>query len=259
MVKHKASSEPPDRYQGSQASDENDEGAEDKRADAVGRCGWGPLAPACLQGFATVWVFIVCLLAFSFVHGVQGSYTISMLTTLERRFNLPSSLSGMLAVMSTVGYAAGVIIVSHFGRSGHVPRMFSVCILMTSICGLIYAIPHFIYGTGNEDIEDTFTANPQNTSDLQGIPTQYCKASDKQLNSDSCGHNKSNENTGSQGPEVAMNVVAFSLFTTSEIIHGISGCSIWTVGIAFLDSNTNPELSSKLLGKSSSAFCALKS
>ena len=226
------------------SSSDQDHDAE-PRGGRGGRCGWGPCAPVCLQPAASVWAFIACYFGFAFVHGVQGSYTIAMLTTLERRFNLPSSMSGSLAVMSTVGYAGAIIFVSHFGKNAHIPRMFSLSILVTSFCGFMYAWPHIIYGTGNEDIDAIrdVTALNVTTGDVrQAVPTQYCREN----GSLSC--LAKDAGTGSVGPDVSMNVVAFSMFAVSEIIHGVAGSPIWSVGIFFIDSNTEPQLSSQLLG-----------
>jgi len=114
----------------------------------VGQFGCGPFHPSALKQFSNVWTFIVLYLAFAFTHGFQGSYTISVLTTLEKRFNLPSSISGILITISTIGYVASVIIVAFFFSKKHPPRLFSTCMLITSFCALLYVVPHIIYGTG---------------------------------------------------------------------------------------------------------------
>lgn len=209
-----------------------------KAPPSVGKCGWGCCVPLWLQPLASVKCFIICYFAFSFVHGVQGAYTISMLTTLERRFNLPSSLSGTLAVMSTVGYAVAILFVSHFGRNAHIPRMFSVGVIITSICAFIYTLPHFIFGTGNDIIDSNMVSNDYlNSSNGESATTQFCSNYSQEM---PC--NSSTQNG------VSMNKIAFSMFTASEILHGMAGSTIWSVGLTYLDSNTPPQLASKLIG-----------
>lgn len=220
-------------------------------------CGWCRFRPAILAPLAHVWTFIVLYLLFSFTHGVQGAYTISVLTTLERRFNLPSFLAGILVTISTVGYMISAVFMSFFFAKKNQPRLFAGCMILTSLCALLYVIPHFIYGTGNNSI-DTEHAQRQINSTApsegeSGVGLQLCFDGSEVGGGGGRGEGEertcSAEMRQAADEGVAFVMPAMVLFAASEILQGIAGAPIWTVGLAFIDDHTNPELSAKLIGE----------
>lgn len=227
----------------------------EEEASKVG-CGWGRCRPSVLARFAHVWTFIVLYLIFSFTHGVQGSYTISVLTTLERRFKLPSFLAGALVTVSTVGYMASTVFVSFFFAKKNQPRLFAGCMLLTSLCALLYVIPHVVYGTGNDSIDsehaqrqDLFNSTAPSEGGNETV--QLCADGGDiggGLGEDEGRCSAAMKQEADEG--VAYVMPAMALFAASEILQGIAGAPVWTVGMAFIDDHTNPELSAKLIGKS---------
>lgn len=215
-------------------------------------CGWGRFRPAILAPFAHVWTFIVLYLVFSFTHGVQGSYTISVLTTLERRFKLPSFLAGVLVTISTVGYMVSVVFVSFFFAKKNQPRLFAGCMLITSLCALLYVIPHIVYGTGNDVIDAEHaqrqvlfnsTEPPEGGSGVVQLCADGSEVREAETTCSAAMRQAADEG-------IAFVMPAMVLFAASEILQGIAGAPVWTVGLAFIDDHTDPELSAKLIGKS---------
>ncbi|ESO02095.1 hypothetical protein HELRODRAFT_161326 [Helobdella robusta] len=166
-----------------------------------------------------IWAFFILILLFAFTHGVQGSMITGVLTTVEKRFNLPSSLSGILIAVATLGYISGVLINSIFLVNKSHVRVFAVFMTMTALAALIYVVPHFLFYNDMEPQKVGPTANKQKFPNYT---------------------NKTNVGR--------TNKVALSMFCVAEIIQGVSGSSVWTIGLTFIDKNTSIALGSKLFG-----------
>ena len=76
------------------------------------------------------------------VNGVNNVNT----TTLERRFNLPSSTVGMIS--SAYDFAAGILVlpITYLGARSHHPRMLAIAALFMSIGSFLMSLPHFTSG-----------------------------------------------------------------------------------------------------------------
>lgn len=186
------------------------------------------------------WTFITLYFIFCFTHGIQGSYTASVLTSLEKKFHLPSYLSGLLITVASIGYFVGSPIIPYYFGRKHRVRLFAICMLSTGLCGLLYTIPHFVYGTNDEgtsvDINSSYSETFKGISDL---------CFPKGANSTECHEFKADMES-----DIGPNYVAMTFFCISEIMHGLAGVSLWTVGMAFIDDNASVQLSSKLMGTS---------
>ena len=224
-------------------------------------CGWGPLRPRVLQRFARVWTFIF-FFGFAFTNGIQGSYIMSVVSTLERRFNFPSSMSGALLSIASVGYVVSAVFVSYFLGKRHPPRLFALCMLLTSICGQLYVIPHFLYGPGRYEV-DALSTGENRTVDRGGAGQALCDMYEKDNQSARATAGRpatdGEASEGSNGctteevvraeTEAEFVVPALVMFMLAEILQGVAGAPVWTVGISYIDDNTNAKLSAKLLGE----------
>ncbi|XP_073932028.1 solute carrier organic anion transporter family member 1A2 isoform X4 [Castor canadensis] len=75
---------------------------------------------------------------------LSGSYMNSMLTQIERQFNIPTSLVGFINGSFEIGNLLLIIFVSYFGTKLHRPIMIGVgCVVMGLGCFLI-SLPHFL-------------------------------------------------------------------------------------------------------------------
>ncbi|XP_078730818.1 solute carrier organic anion transporter family member 3A1 isoform X2 [Lampetra fluviatilis] len=69
---------------------------------------------------------------------------VSMLTTLERRFNLKTADLGMLASSFEMGNLALILFVSYFGGRGHRPRLIGCGGIVMALGALLSALPEFL-------------------------------------------------------------------------------------------------------------------
>ena len=78
----------------------------------------------------------------------------SVITTIEKRFDIPSRLSGTIASTFELGNLLTVIFVSYFGANGHIPVWIGKGILVTGIGSLLFALPHFVENQNQFSIEN---------------------------------------------------------------------------------------------------------
>ncbi|XP_014687874.3 solute carrier organic anion transporter family member 1A2 isoform X1 [Equus asinus] len=74
---------------------------------------------------------------------LSGSYMNSMLTQIERQFNIPTSLVGFINGSFEIGNLLLIVFVSYFGTKLHRPIMIGVgCVVMSLGC-FLQSLPHF--------------------------------------------------------------------------------------------------------------------
>ncbi|KAM8912716.1 solute carrier organic anion transporter family member 1A2 isoform 2-T2 [Lycaon pictus] len=77
---------------------------------------------------------------------LSGSYMNSMLTQIERQFNIPTSLVGFINGSFEIGNLLLIIFVSYFGTKLHRPILIGVgCVVMGLGC-FLQSLPHFLMG-----------------------------------------------------------------------------------------------------------------
>uniref|UniRef100_A0A8C4W1B6 Solute carrier organic anion transporter family member n=1 Tax=Gopherus evgoodei TaxID=1825980 RepID=A0A8C4W1B6_9SAUR len=75
---------------------------------------------------------------------MSGAYMNSMLTQIERRFNIPASLVGIINGSFEIGNLLVIAFVSYFGAKLHRPRLIALgCTVMSFAC-LLISLPHFL-------------------------------------------------------------------------------------------------------------------
>ncbi|XP_029472409.1 solute carrier organic anion transporter family member 1A2 [Rhinatrema bivittatum] len=91
----------------------------------------------------------IFLLALSFAYlskGMAGSYSKSMITQIERRFNIPASLVGVIDGSFEIGNLLVIAFVSYFGAKLHRPRIIAIGCIVEALGCCLMALPHFLMG-----------------------------------------------------------------------------------------------------------------
>ncbi|XP_075838493.1 solute carrier organic anion transporter family member 1A5-like [Microtus pennsylvanicus] len=96
--------------------------------------------------FSKMKVFLLALAMAYLAQALSRNYMISMLTQIERQFNIPTSIVGLINGSFDIGSLLLIIFVSYFGTKLHRPIMIGAgCVLMGLGCFLI-SLPHFLMG-----------------------------------------------------------------------------------------------------------------
>uniref|UniRef100_A0A672Z7M4 Solute carrier organic anion transporter family member n=1 Tax=Sphaeramia orbicularis TaxID=375764 RepID=A0A672Z7M4_9TELE len=97
-------------------------------------------------------MFLVALSFAYFAKALSGSYMKSTITQLERRFDIPSYLIGVIDGSFEIGNLLVIAFVSYFGAKLHRPKIIAVGCVLMSIGTFIIALPHFIIGRKGETV-----------------------------------------------------------------------------------------------------------
>uniref|UniRef100_A0A8C3GAY6 Solute carrier organic anion transporter family member n=1 Tax=Cyclopterus lumpus TaxID=8103 RepID=A0A8C3GAY6_CYCLU len=115
-------------------------------------------------------LFLASLASVYFSKAFGGAYMKSSITQIERRFDIPSSLIGVIDGSFEMGNLLVIAFVSYFGAKLHRPRLIAIgCVIMAAGCYLI-ALPHFFQGLYKYE---TSVSHVTNVNSTESILCQY--------------------------------------------------------------------------------------
>ncbi|KAJ1532353.1 hypothetical protein ONE63_000956 [Megalurothrips usitatus] len=211
-------------------------------------CGILSCRPQILQQFATIKVFVF-LLSFlvTLQQALSSGYINSVITTIEKRFEIPSSLSGLIASSYEIGNVITVIFVSYLGSRRHIPVWIAIGAVIMGIGSLIFMVPHFIA----EPHGSSSLSNLSNDNICRGVSI---REQDMGLGRLSTGlsspplspHNNLRGDNCIQGtPSTAGPVL---LFVVAQLLLGCGGSPLFTLGTTYIDDHVRPESASLYIG-----------
>ncbi|KAK3598170.1 hypothetical protein CHS0354_008845 [Potamilus streckersoni] len=194
-------------------SDADNNRVTDKESDLDVRCGYGNCKPGWLQKLNQPKILLALLCIFTALQGfvVNGVNNVNT-STLERRFQLPSSRVGLIS--SAYDFVAAIvgIFASFYGSRYHKARWLSLAAVAFGAGSFTMALPHFTTGLyqSGDGISKTCT--------LSQNPEQ-CK------------------------DEGLQNYIYVLMF--GQCLHGLGGAVLFTVGVGLIDDSV-PATSSPL-------------
>ncbi|XP_025326414.2 solute carrier organic anion transporter family member 4A1 isoform X3 [Canis lupus dingo] len=176
-------------------------------------CGWRAFAPGCLQAFNTPRGFLLFLCAAAFLQGMTvNGFINTVITSIERRYDLHSYQSGLIASSYDVAACLCLTFVSYFGGNGHKPRWLGWGVLVMGAGSLVFALPHF-------------TAGAYDVQAADGVGT--------------CGANRS-----VACADGASGLSGYRLvFMLGQFLHGVGATPLYTLGVTYLDENVKSSYS----------------
>ncbi|XP_067425009.1 solute carrier organic anion transporter family member 4C1-like [Emydura macquarii macquarii] len=187
-----------------------------------GPCGWGSFTPKALQlcNNAEGYLSAYSLLAIFQGIVVNGLVNVSI-STIEKRFELNSSLAGVISASYDIAFCVLSLFVSFFGERGHKPRWLAFSSFMIGLGSLVFALPHFaggIYQYGSK-LEDTCQVAGANNANFT------CNTSNKSSLSN-----------------------YLYVFILAQLLLGVGGTPLYTLGTAFIDDSVPKHKSSLYIG-----------
>ncbi|KAK8779707.1 hypothetical protein V5799_018952 [Amblyomma americanum] len=193
--------------------------------DAGGTCGWGCLRPSWLQRFRTPpWVlFFLCWAGFLQGLIVNGFVNV-VITTIERRFQLRSSESGLVASGYDIASFLLLAPISYFGGTRSKPLFVGVGCLVLGLGAFVFSLPHFLAGTYAFSTED----------DRESLCRLAANATEGFCGSREVG---------------SLNQYKY-MFLAGQMLHGAGATPFFTLGCTYLDEIVSTKMSSVYIGTS---------
>ncbi|XP_034032431.1 solute carrier organic anion transporter family member 3A1 isoform X2 [Thalassophryne amazonica] len=176
--------------------------------------------------FSNIKIFLISECALMLAQGTVGAYLVSVLTTLERRFNLQSADVGVIASSFEIGNLALILFVSYFGAKAHRPRLIGCGGIVMALGALLSALPEFLtnqYEIGERtDLGRDVCYNGSNAAALE--------AEDKLC------ANKANTN------------MMYLLLIGAQVLLGIGATPVQPLGVSYIDDHVKKKDSSLYIG-----------
>ncbi|XP_050681261.1 solute carrier organic anion transporter family member 3A1 [Leptidea sinapis] len=206
-------------------------------------CGILSWRPLFIQKFSSIKVFVFFLsFLVTLQQALSSGYINSVITTIEKRFEIPSSLSGLIASSYEIGNVITVIFVSYLGSRRHIPVWIAVGAVIMGIGSLVFVVPHFIAEANsvlqtNNKTDDNICRLPRALEqDMGGLSRLSQGLPPANLRPDNC--IKSTPST----------FVPVMVFIVAQVLLGCGGSPLLTLGTTYVDDHVRPESSSMYIG-----------
>ncbi|CAG5958046.1 unnamed protein product [Menidia menidia] len=156
---------------------------------------------------------------------------VSVLTTLERRFNLQSADVGVIASSFEIGNLALILFVSYFGAKAHRPRLIGCGGIIMALGALLSALPEFL--TNQYEIGEMWR-----TDEGRDVCTNSSIGVERE---DLLCANKANTN------------MMYLLLIGAQVLLGIGATPVQPLGVSYIDDHVKKKDSSLYIESTSCA------
>ncbi|KAI5619392.1 solute carrier organic anion transporter family member 3A1, partial [Silurus asotus] len=177
--------------------------------------------------FSNIKIFLVSECALMLAQGTVGAYLVSVLTTLERRFNLQSADVGVIASSFEIGNLALILFVSYFGARAHRPRLIGCGGIVMALGALLSALPEFL----------TNQYEYKNTEVWRKVPGRdMCSNVSRDVDDSGLCSSKANTN------------MMYLLLIGAQVLLGIGATPVQPLGVSYIDDHVRKKDSSLYIG-----------
>lgn len=210
-------------------------------------CGLFGCRPKWASGLASTHVFMVVFLMAYILQGMYMTYFVSVITTIEKLFQIKSKTTGLLLSASEMGQISTAMLLTYFAGRGHRPRWIACGMVLFSVAAFACALPHFIFGkelinstaflNSNRALSshvDTVNLNSPYPADIQRLDMNLCLMDNYTQNTSSeCNEDRKLE----QASHSKITVIVLCIFFASLLSSGIGQTAVSTLGIPYIDDN----------------------
>ncbi|UYV61535.1 SLCO5A1 [Cordylochernes scorpioides] len=240
-------------------------------------CGILSFRPRCIQRFANIqaFVFLSCVLV-TLQQALSSGYFNSVITTIEKRFDIPSRVSGGIASTFELGNLLTIIFVSYLGTHRHIPIWIGKGIIVMGVGSMVFALPYLIdtvYTRLGGDHRNSSLRHylDENTCYVPPIPAagelQFPSRHTGKISisiswlverhilngTGTCDRHFMNSPALEADPTAcnegtSSNVLYILLFMLAQVLIGCGGSPIFTLGTTYIDDHVKKDSSSMYIG-----------
>uniref|UniRef100_A0A1A9WTI7 Solute carrier organic anion transporter family member n=1 Tax=Glossina brevipalpis TaxID=37001 RepID=A0A1A9WTI7_9MUSC len=244
----------------------------------VSGCGLFGCRPKWARRLASTNMFMVVFLLAYILQGMYMTYFVSVITTIEKLFQIKSKTTGVLLSASEMGQISTAMLLTYFAGRGHRPRWIACGMVMFSVAAFACALPHFIFGEELVQSAVILSFKPNEETQMQmlsssfnmHLPISNASLYEKerlshipiknlhihsimelpdmnlcQIASNSNGTNSDcNENRKlEQASHSKITIIVLCIFFGSLLSSGIGQTAVATLGIPYIDDNVSSKQS----------------
>ncbi|XP_063599263.1 solute carrier organic anion transporter family member 74D-like [Penaeus indicus] len=199
------------------------------------KCGLGPCCtPVWLQKYASKQMFLFVFCLTSVLQGMYYTYVVSILTTIEKLFQLQSKTTGIILSATEMGQIGGALLLTYYGGQGHRPKWIGWGIILFAFFAFFSSLPHFLFG-------DIILKRFQDSTPSQDNPLESANTcevpgwSAPELNASlAAAGNATNDSCDS--PD-SLSQAVMSILFLSLLGVGIGQTAAYNLGIPYIDDN----------------------
>ena len=225
-------------------------------------CGILSFRPKWLQSLANKQVFLIVFSLTSILQGMYYTYFVSVLTTIEKLYQIQSKTTGIIMSATEVGQIGGALLLTYYGGQGHRPKWIAGGMIIFAIASFICSTPHFLFGGQSllsnlpkSSVESSLESVVMSTTRAdfaQSLCFDYNNGSS--VSSFEYRTNRShpssvkceNEDLKSAQSKITSSVI--TIFCVSLFLIGIGSTAVNTLGIPYIDDNVAPRESPLYFG-----------
>lgn len=113
---------------------------------------------------------------YTVLYGISGlAYSASFryfngtITSIEKRYKIPSRNTGIISIGNDISQIFAAIFLVYYGSKGHRPKWMSTALFGIALYCLMSALPHFLYGPGEDALKLTKEYGTINDEDENAI------------------------------------------------------------------------------------------
>lgn len=202
-------------------------------------CGLWSFRPKLFQNFTNKKTFLIVFCLTSVLQGMYYTYFVSVLTTIEKLYQIQSKTTGIIMSATEIGQIGGALLLTYYGGQGHRPKWIACGMLVFAFSSILCSMPHFLFGGDVRSLHENSTTSKHTP--------RLCHLSEN-ITSESAFDNESfrspvtTEFSKCDSAEISIQQAritnaVLAVFFISLLFIGIGATAVYTLGIPYIDDN----------------------
>lgn len=137
------------------ATDVEASGADDELVCGLGSC----YSPSWMQSLASKQMFLATFCLACVLQGMFYTYFVSVLTTIEKLFQIQSKTTGIIMSATEIGQIGGSLLLTYYGGQGHRPKWIGWGMILFAASSFLCSLPHFLFWRTKPNVNALASAN----------------------------------------------------------------------------------------------------